>query len=187
MFAGHFGLAAAVKSKNPDLPLWSLLVSTQLLDIAFIPLNLAGIEKMVPIGDGGYGDTMIYAFYSHSLIGALLLALLAGLVAGKLWGKRSGLITGSVVMSHWILDLFVHHPDMPILPGNLGNLPLLGFGLWGYTFPSMLAEFLLIATGSILYFRYALQNATTKTKGKAIFAGSAMTLFLLLSFGSNFL
>ena len=35
MFAGHFGLAAVVKAKSPKLPLWALMVSSQLLDIIF--------------------------------------------------------------------------------------------------------------------------------------------------------
>lgn len=38
MFAGHFGLAAAVKAKAPEVPLWVLMLSTQLPDIVFVPL-----------------------------------------------------------------------------------------------------------------------------------------------------
>src|SRR3954447_5658022 len=187
MFAGHFGVAAAVKSKTPELPLWSLIVSSQLLDIAYIPFSLAGIERMEPVGDGGYGNLMIYAFYSHSLVGALLLALLAAGLAGKFWGNKAAKITGAVVFSHWILDLIVHRPDMPIFPGNIGNLPLLGFGLWQYVPASMFVEFLLIAAGVFYYFRYVLQNASPKSKGKKMAAGFAMTAFLLLSFGTNFI
>lgn len=187
MFAGHFGVAAAIKSKTPELPLWSLFVSSQLLDIAFIPFNLAGIERMVPVGDGGYGEMMIYAFYTHSLVGALILALIAAVLAGKFWGRKSAMITGAVVFSHWILDLIVHRPDMPILPGNLGNLPLLGFGLWESVPASMFVEFLLIAVGGFYYFRYVLRNTSPKSKGKKITVGFAMTAFLLLSFGTNFI
>src|SRR4051812_8858843 len=91
MFAGHFGVAATLKSKTSELPLWSLLVSSQLLDIAFIPFSLTGIEKIEPLGDGGYGNVMIYAFYTHSLVGALLLALLAAGLARKFWGKKSAM------------------------------------------------------------------------------------------------
>ena len=130
MFAGHFGVAAIVKRKTPELPLWTLLVSTQLIDILFIPFSLAGLEYMEPIGEGGYGNMMIYAFYTHSLVGALLLSILAGGLAWKIWGKKSGLIIGGIAFSHWILDVIVHRPDMPILPGNIGQLPLLGLGLW---------------------------------------------------------
>ncbi|AZU62390.1 permease [Neobacillus mesonae] len=181
MFAGHFGIAAAVKSKTPELPLWSLLVSTQLLDIAFIPFNLAGMESIEPIGEGGYAKMMIYAFYSHSFIGAMLLSILAGFLAGGFLGKRSGVIIGAVAFSHWVLDLIVHRPDLPILPGNAGGLPLLGLGLWDYVFASILIELLFITTGSIFYFRHVLQSSDPTHKGKAIIAGCIMTVFLLLS------
>ena len=88
MFAGHFGVAAAVKSKTPELPLWSLIVSSQLLDIAFIPFSLAGIERMEPVGDGGYGNMMIYAFYTHSLVGASITCPSCGRPCRKILGKE---------------------------------------------------------------------------------------------------
>ena len=157
MFAGHFGVAAAVKSKTPELPLWSLLVSTQLLDIAFIPFNLAGVESIEPIGEGGYAKMIIYAFYTHSFVGAMLLSILTGFFAGGFWGKKSGMIIGAVAFSHWVLDLIVHRPDLPILPGNAGDLPLLGLGLWNFVFVSNTSiELLLIAAGSFFYFRHVL-------------------------------
>jgi hypothetical protein len=57
MFAGHFGLAAAVKAKAPEVPLWALMVGTQLLDLAFMPLLLSGIETMDQTSHGsGYGQ-----------------------------------------------------------------------------------------------------------------------------------
>lgn len=183
MFAGHFGVAAAVKSKTPELPLWSLLVSTQLLDIVFVPFNLAGMESIEPIGDGGYAKMMINAFYTHSLVGAVLLSILAGLFAGGFWGKKSGVIIGALVFSHWVLDLIVHRPDLPILPGNAGDLPFFGLGLWNFVFVSILIELLLIAAGSFFYFRHVLKSSDSMHKGKAIAAGCVMTVFLLLSLG----
>jgi hypothetical protein len=185
MFAGHFGVAAIIKSKTPELPLWTLLVSTQLLDLAFIPFNLARLEWMEPIGEGGYGNMLIYAFYTHSFVGALLLSLLAAWLAGSFWGKRAGMIIGGVAFSHWILDLIVHRPDMPILPGNIGNLPLLGLGLWEFVSASILFELLLIAAGAFLYFKSILKNGKSTKRTKAIAAGCAMTLFLFLSLGMD--
>ncbi|MFC4402484.1 permease [Gracilibacillus xinjiangensis] len=181
MFAGHFGVAAAVRSKAPELPVWSLLVGTQLLDLIFIPFNLAGLETIEPIGEGGYAQIMVYAFYTHSLVGALILSLIAGLLAARFWGERSGGIIGAVVFSHWILDLIVHRPDLPILPGNAGDLPLLGFGLWQSVSGSILVEFLLIAIGAFLYFKYALQSSGPDRRAKGIAAGTMMTVFLILS------
>jgi hypothetical protein len=102
---------------------------------------------------------IIHADYSHSLIGALLISLFAGILAGLYWNKKSGIIIGSVAFSHWLLDLIVHHPDIPFLPGNLGELPLLGLGLWSVPTVSMAFEGLLIIVGSFLYFRYAIKSA----------------------------
>ena len=180
MFAGHFGVAAVVKSKTPELPLWTLLVSTQLIDILFVPFSLAGLEYMEPIGEGGYGNMMIYAFYTHSLVGALLLSILAGGLAWKIWGKKSGMIIGGIAFSHWTLDVIVHRPDMPILPGNIGQLPLLGLGLWESVSVSLFIEFLLIAVGSIFYFRYAIRSSGPGRRKKGIAAGCVMTIFLFL-------
>ena len=73
---------------------------------------------------------MIHADWTHSLVGALVLAALFGLVAARPWGRRAGIILGAVVFSRWILDLVVHRGDMPILPGDAGDLPRLRFGLW---------------------------------------------------------
>ena len=181
MFAGHFGVAAVVKSKIPELPLWTLLVSTQLIDILFILFSLAGIEFMESIGEGGYANMMIYAFYTHSLVGALLLSILAGWLAWKIWGKKSGMIIGAVVFSHWILDVIVHRPDMPIFPGNIGQFPLLGLSLWESVSVSIFVEFLLIAAGSFFYFRYTVQSSGAGQRKKGIAAGCVMTIFLFLT------
>ena len=49
MTAGHFGFAAAVKSRSEEVPLWALMLSTYLLDIIFIFLASAGIESFKPL------------------------------------------------------------------------------------------------------------------------------------------
>src|SRR5581483_11392780 len=159
MLAGHFGLAAAVKAKQPSVPLWALMLSTQLLDVLFVPLLLTNVETIVLIGKGGYDEAIIHANYTHSLVGALLIALVAGLLAWRAWGRKTGLVIGAVVFSHWILDLLVHRMDLPILPGNLGNLPLLGFGLWAFPVVSIVMESILIVVGGALYFSSALSRA----------------------------
>ncbi len=155
MVAGHFGFAAAVKAKAPSAPLWALMLATVWLDIVFVPLYAAGIESLQPIAGGGYGEVIIHADYTHSLLGAGVLALLFGLVAAVPWGRRVGMVLGAVVFSHWLLDLIVHRADLPILPGNAGELPRLGFGLWRVPAASIAVELALVIAGSLLYFHAA--------------------------------
>ena len=83
MLAGHFGLAAAVKSREPATPLWALMLATAWLDVLFVPLYLAGIEtiEIVPGTTGGYGAAIIHANYTHSLVGSLGLAAGFGAVS----------------------------------------------------------------------------------------------------------
>lgn len=163
MIGGHFGLAAGVKSQERATPLWALMLATAWLDIVFAPLLGAGIETIedVPDTDGGYGNVIIHADYTHSLVGAAVLAAVFGLVAARYWGRRAGSVLGGVVFSHWLLDLVVHRSDMPLLPGNLGDLPRLGFGLWRLPAVSITVELILILAGTYLYWRAAAQLVQT--------------------------
>ncbi len=161
MVAGHFGFAAAVKSQERQVPLWALMLATAWLDILFVPLLLAGIERIDPVPgtSGGYGNAIIHADYTHSLVGAAAIAALFGVVAAVAWGRRTGVVLGAVVFSHWVLDLIVHRGDMPVLPGDIGSLPRLGFGLWQKPAAAALVELALVFIGSYLYWRAAVQTA----------------------------
>ena len=192
MIAGHYGLAAGVKSYAPRLPLWALMLSTFLLDVVFIFLNIAGLEYIAPADPArgsSYGNALIHASYTHSLLGALLIAAIAGVLAGWRWGRRGGAVIAAVVFSHWILDLLVHRPDLPILPGNAGNLPLLGFGLWQVPIISALAELALVLAGAYLYYRSAtgLPSAQGSQRRRAQAASGVTAGLLLLLLASDLL
>lgn len=158
MVPGHFGLAAGVKSQVPSAPLWALMLATHWLEVFFVPLFLLGIETITPIdpaNPNAYGGGVIHANYSHSLVGALLLSAIAGGFGLWRWGRSVGITIGLVAFSHWLLDLIVHYPDLPILPGNAGNLPLLGLGLWGLPTVAAFVELALVLGGAYLYYRSA--------------------------------
>ena len=185
MTAGHFGFAAAVKSSAPKAPLWALMLSTYLLDFVFIFLVAFGLESFAPLdpADPAYGQVVIHAYYSHSLLGAAMIAIIAGLLAGWAWDKRAGLVIGGVVFSHWLLDLIVHRPDLPILPGNIGNLPLLGFGLWQMPILSALVELAIVLGGAYLYYRSTRRASTASGENghsKALLATGVTALLLVL-------
>jgi len=167
MIAGHFGFSAAVKSRELQCPLWALMLATAWLDVVFVPLYLAGIETLEHApGASGYGGSIIHADYTHSLVGALLLSAAFGAAAFAAWGRRNALVLALVAFSHWVLDLVVHRGDMPILPGNLGSLPRLGFGLWRVPLASMSVELALVVAGAWLYWRAARAAAAAAGHGE---------------------
>jgi hypothetical protein len=80
------------------------------------------------------------------------------------------------------LDLFVHRADLPVLPGNIGDLPRLGLGLWRYPPVSFSIELALVLLGAWLYWRAA--NRVVKTEGTgelaATIAASLIAIFGVL-------
>ncbi|MEP2180087.1 MAG: hypothetical protein ABJI04_09140, partial [Marinomonas sp.] len=57
-----------------------------------------------------------------------------------IWGLSrnvlAGILAGSVVVSHWVLDLLVHAPDLTLA----GGAHKIGFGLWNYPLIAMPLE-----------------------------------------------
>jgi len=162
--AGHFGLAAAVKSRERAVPFWLLMLACQWLDVVFVPLLLAGVERLQPLPGtrpGAYGAAVIHADYTHSLVGALLLSILFGAAAIGRYGRRAAIVLALVSFSHWLLDLPMHRADLPLLPGNVRGFPRLGFGLWRFPAVSAVLELALVIAGAALYWRAALAVART--------------------------
>ena len=186
MITGHFGLAAGVKKIAPRLPLWSLLLATFWLDIIFTILSIFGLESFAPMNPAhpAYGEVIINALYTHSLLGALLISAITGWLASLRWKKEGGTVIAAVVFSHWILDLLVHRPDLPILPGNLGNLPLLGLGLWEYPVVSAMIELALAVGGMSLYFYSAMklkENQRRRAWTASLVTGALLLLLLVVN------
>ncbi|HXX70191.1 MAG TPA: hypothetical protein VEK07_23630 [Polyangiaceae bacterium] len=192
MIAGHFGFAAAVKAKAPSVPLWTLMLACQWLDVLFVPLLLAGVERLEPLAGtkpGTYGAAVIHADYTHSLAGGLALSAVFGAVAAIRYGGTSGLVLAMVAFSHWVLDLPMHRADMPILPGAAGNLPRLGLGLWRFPVASALLELAIVVIGAALYWRAArrLGGAGAPQAGRANLCGALVLLAGLLTLALNVL
>jgi hypothetical protein len=62
---------------------------------------------------------------------------------------RGAFVVGLLVLSHWVLDLITHRPDLPIVPGGLR----VGLGLWNSVGWTLVAEFGLLALGVWIYVR----------------------------------
>ena len=141
MFIGHYGPAVWDAHRADGVRLWHGFLAVQAVDIVTMLLTIAGIEGQTP------PDTHPLAFdipYSHSLVGSLLISVAAALLYRVLRpkaGTKGMVVIGGLAFSHWVLDLIVHRPDMPIWPG--GDT-LLGLGLWNYAWPAYGLEVLLL-------------------------------------------
>ena len=76
------------------------------------PASRPGIAAVTPL------DLEHYP-YSQSLFALLVWGVLVGLVYRAIVGStgRAALTLFVLVVSHWVLDLVVHRPDMPLAPG----------------------------------------------------------------------
>jgi hypothetical protein len=98
---------------------------------------------------------------SHSLLGLIGWGLAFGLVYRMTTGYgRGALVVAGLVASHWVLDLVVHIPDLPLIPGGG---PLLGFGLWNSVIGTVVVESFLLAAGLWIYLRTSPPHTVART------------------------
>ncbi|WP_372523639.1 hypothetical protein [Sulfuricaulis sp.] len=140
MFVGHYGVSFAAKKVEPSIPLWALFLAVQFLDVLWAPFVLFGIEKVriVPGITATNPLDLYYMPYTHSLVAALFWSCAVGLVyqiVARPSRRQASVIIGLAVFSHWVLDLIVHRPDLPLYDNaakvglGLWNAPALAFGL----------------------------------------------------------
>lgn len=152
MFIGHFSIAL-VAATHPKAPRLGVLIgASQLVDIGFFTLMIAGVERMRLVPGATVMNPMDLYFmpYTHSLLGSAVWALGFGLLVGAIMRSRiGGLIAGAVVLSHWLLDFLTHRPDL----GLVGDSQKVGLGLWNHPTIAMPLELTLIVLGFLLYAR----------------------------------
>jgi hypothetical protein len=152
MFIGHFGVALAAKRVAPGPSLGTAVLAAQWADGLWPVLVLLGIEqvRIVPgVTTVTPLDFVSYP-YSHSLVADVGWAALFAVAYGSLrkdW--RGAAWLAALVMSHWVLDVVAHRPDMPTWPGG----PKLGLGVWNSLPATLLVEFALFGAGAWLYAR----------------------------------
>ena len=182
MFLGHFGLAFAAKRVAPRPSLGTAVLAAQWADGVWPILVLLGLEQ-VEIHPGITRVTpldFVSYPYSHGLVADLGWAAIFALVYGTLrndWRGAGWLAV--LVMSHWVLDVVAHRPDMPTWPGG----PKLGAGLWDSMAATLVAEFVLFGIGLWLYMR---STVARDVLGKVLlwtFAITLAVLFLAAVFG----
>ena len=156
MFVGHYGVAFGAKPLTPAVPLWVYFIAVQWLDVVWSILVLLGIEKLhiVPGFTEANALDLYYMPYTHGLPGAIVLSLALGAIVAASVARRRGmafLVISAAAFSHWILDLIVHIPDLPLYD----NTDKVGFGLWRHVALSFPLELIVLAAGAWIYVRAA--------------------------------
>ena len=154
MFIGHYGPALAAKAPVKAIPLWILFIAVQWLDVCWSALVLMGVEKVriVPGFTEGSPLDLYYMPYTHGLIGSLILSFLFGVIALLFVRERRVAVVAVVagaVFSHWLLDLVVQEPDLPLFD----NSAKVGFGLWRWLWISLPLELITLLVGAMVYVR----------------------------------
>ena len=171
MFLGHFAAGLGAKALAPRLPLGTLFLAAQLLDLAWPTLLLLGVER-VRIAPGITAVTPLdFEEYpvTHSLLAALFWASAFGVAYHALRKyPRGAAVLGALVVSHWLLDLVAHRPDLPLYPGSAE----FGFGLWNSVGWTLAVELALFGAGATVYLKYT----------RAIDATGVWALWGLLAF-----
>lgn len=185
MFVGHYGASYAAKVVDRGIPLWVLFVAVQLLDVFWAVFVLLGIERVriVPGITATNPLDLYYMPYTHSLVGALAWSALAG-VAYRIWrgadAIRASAIVAVAVFSHWVLDLLVHRPDLPIV----GDRMKVGLGLWNMPILALALEALFLFGGLFWYLRATRSGHPRGTTGFVIFSAALLGVQVITFFGA---
>jgi hypothetical protein len=183
MFIGHFALAFGAKRAAPSVSLAVLFAACQLADLLWPLLVIAGIERvavqpgitaMTPLNFVSYP-------YSHSLATLCVWGIAFGgaYIALTRAGLSAGITLALLVVSHWVLDVVTHRPDMPLSPWTGTDV---GLGLWNSTAATIAVETAMLAVGLLLFVR----AAPVATRGRAIGLWSLVAVMYLLYLGSIF-
>ncbi|MFN8543671.1 MAG: hypothetical protein U0807_05635 [Candidatus Binatia bacterium] len=144
MLVGHYAPAFVAKGIAPRVPLWTLVAAVQLVDIAWGLLVLLGVEqvRIVP-GLPSNPLDLVYMPYTHSLLAAVGWSALAFVLGRLVLGAGGGaIVLALAVASHWVLDLVVHRPDLPLAFGP----ERLGLALWNRPVLAYVVEVGLLAS-----------------------------------------
>jgi hypothetical protein len=157
LFVGHYGVSFAASRADRKLPLWLTFLSVQWVDVMWAVFVLTGVERarIVPGITATNPLDLYYMPYTHSLTASLGWSVLAALAYAGLarpagqW--KSAALLGATVFSHWVLDLIVHRPDLPLYD----NTAKVGLGLWNHPVPALLLEGAILVGGMALYWTCA--------------------------------
>jgi hypothetical protein len=153
VFLGHFAIAFAAKRAAPRASLAATFAAAQLADILWPVFLLLGWEHVTIQRNADPFLNLTFTSYpwSHSLVMDAVWGLAFGLIAyALLRDAKAAVVLGLLVLSHWVLDVAVHVPDMPLTPGGGAKI---GLGLWRWPVATVMVEAIMFIAGVGIYAR----------------------------------
>jgi uncharacterized membrane protein YhaH (DUF805 family) len=182
VFLGHFGVGFGAKAAAPKTSLGTLFLAAQFVDLLWPTFLLLGVEH-ARIDPGATVVTPLdFTDYpwSHSLIAGIGWGLLFAAVYFLVRRYRAGaIVAGAAVLSHWLLDLVVHRPDLPLLFSG----PKVGLGLWNSLPATLLVELAIFLGGLAVYVRTTRPRDRTGTIALWLLVGFLAAVYLANVFG----
>jgi hypothetical protein len=121
----HASTALLMERRFPRTGLWALLIAVQAIELMWVLLTYTGVEH-IAVTDGQIH--LGFLPYSHSIGSTIVVAIIAWAITRVVSGDKSAAAAiGLAVLSHIILDLIQHEPDIRLLPFSWG--PALGLSL----------------------------------------------------------
>ncbi len=181
MFIGHFAIGLGAKRFVPVVSLGTLFLAVQFADLLWPTLVLLGVEyfEIAP----GITTVTPLDFISYPYSHSLVMLLLWGVVFAGVYflanreRRVAALILVALVLSHWLLDVATHRPDMPL---TIGGEQRLGFGLWNSLPATIVVEMAMFIAGTALYLR-----ATKASDGIGKYAFWGLIVFLTVVYAGN--
>jgi hypothetical protein len=180
MFIGHFGVGFGAKAVARKVSLGTLLLAAQFIDLLWPTLLLLGVEQVRIVPGTTIVTPLLFEHYpvSHSLLAVLGWSCALGTVHFLLRrDRKAALVLGLLVVSHWLLDLIVHQPDLPLYPGSPDKL---GLNLWSSLPATLAVEVPLFVLGVWLYAR-----TTTPADNSGKWGLWALVAFLSVIYAGN--
>jgi hypothetical protein len=164
--------------------LGTLFLAAQFIDLLWPTLLLLGLES-VRIAPGITRVTPLdFTHYpiSHSLLAVLGWAILFGLAYYLMRRFAKGaVVCGVLVVSHWMLDLLTHRPDLQLMPTNAFRV---GLGLWNHPAAAIAVELLVFGVGVLLYARSTRASNRSGTIGLWALIAFLLVVYLGNIFGA---
>jgi hypothetical protein len=176
MFVGHLGVGLSLKKIDKRVNLGWIFFASLFPDFLLGILVLLGFENIIiPVN---YHELHFLHFsfpYSHSLVAILIWTGIVYFLVKKYWPAVNGqktkaaIIFSMAILLHFIADLIVHIPDIPLLTNNS---TMLGLGLWNNMTIALIFEISLVIAGIIIYL--------TSTKGSGFGAKYGMIILMIV-------